>query len=219
MRKNLGYFGPLFMFLMVISMGTGIYQYAYIFANFSESGFTTTTTGKSEESLSTYIVNGADSFTTSYSTFLAVLNRVETSGETAFDPDGSAILLEQALTALEKARSAYESLLKAAGEASYNPLVVERLMSFDYAGFQQQKGLNPSILKIVEAELCRGDTRGIYVKIYTAFDDIAKRLREIKAEVESGRFPVLENLWRTNQVFSETLLLGQYTSEIFLAIL
>jgi hypothetical protein len=40
-------------------------------------------------------------------------------------------------------------------------------------------------------------------------------LYKLKPVIDSGQFPVLEDLWRLNQAYAEALLLGQYTSEVF----
>ena len=40
-------------------------------------------------------------------------------------------------------------------------------------------------------------------------------LYRLKPMIDSGQFPVLEDLWRLNQAYTHAHLLGQYTSEVF----
>jgi hypothetical protein len=119
---------------------------------------------------------------------------------------------------MEKAKENYEFLKQIADTTPYNPVVIDKLLSFDYSGFCRERGLNKDAFEDVKQFLGKGDARGVFNKILTDTTVILNSLNTIKISVDMKRFPLLSNLWRLNQRFAETLLFGQYCAEVMVAI-
>jgi hypothetical protein len=182
-------------------------------ANYSENSFV----NPDIESipLNIHIVNGAGFFLKSYADTLLLLNRIETADIHGVDYNELQGLVNSAIENMQRVKEAYTNLKQAADRTPYNTGIIIKLLSFDYSGFKQDNGFNPFVFKRVEYYLGRGDVRGFYGHLLSASVDISTRLDTIKASIDAARFPGIENLWRINQVFSQTVLFGQYGSSIF----
>lgn len=192
---------------------TASYSYAYVMGNFSENSFVNPDVESTP--LNIYIVNGAGFFLKSYSDALLLLNRIEIADIHGVDYNDLESLVNAAIENMQRAKESYANLKQAADRTSYNPVMIIKLRSFDYNGFQQDNRFNPFVFKRVEYYLGEGDVRGFYGHLLSASVDILRRLDTIKASIHAARFPKIENLWRINQVFSQTILFGQYGSSIF----
>jgi hypothetical protein len=192
---------------------TAAYSYSYVMGNFSEYSFDNSDVESTPLNIS--IVNGAGFFLKSYSDTLLLLNRIEIADNNGVDYNELEGLVNSAIENMKRARESYANLKQAADRTPYNPLMITKLRSFDYNGFQQANGFNPFVFKQVEYYLGKGDVRGFYGHLLSASVDMLRRLDTIKASIASTRFPEIENLWRINQVFSQTILFGQYGSSIF----
>jgi hypothetical protein len=113
------------------------------------------------------------------------------------------------------ARDLYWMLTVTANYTPYNQDVIDKLAVFDYRGFQTRHELNATIFAEVENFLKNGDIRGFYARMLADAEALSERLHGIKAGTDAGQFPEIYDLWRLNQEFSQSLLLGQYAAEVF----
>lgn len=170
---------------------------------------------KAAVSMKTLIVQGAGYFLNSNSDMLQFLNRIEMSDLNGINYTELSNIINSAIENMEKAKDAYYNLKQKADNTPYNRWFIERLLTFDYAGFQVKKGLNASIYNDVIAYLSRGDVTGVFGHILAKTGVILNKLYIIKALVDANTFPEMSILWRINQDFSEVTLFGQFGAEIF----
>jgi len=175
------------------------------FDNGDEKGF----------SMNYYITEGAGYFLNSYSDMLLFLNKVEMSELNGIDYKELRTIIYKSIENMEKAKDAYYSLKQLAEGTPYNQSVINLLLTFDYDGFQNERGLNSDIFKDVEEFLGKGDVRGLFCQLLSDTDEILFKLYSIKVMVDADVFPELSKLWRVNHAYSETMLFGQFAAEVF----
>ncbi|UCH97952.1 MAG: hypothetical protein JSV88_14150 [Candidatus Aminicenantes bacterium] len=161
------------------------------------------------------ISTGAGYFLRSQSDFLLFLDKIEMS-----DPEGINYIELQSLVQgsidnLENAKQEYNCLKDIAASTPYQPDMIEKLKTFDYNAFIKEKGLNAVIFKDLETYLKKGDIRGMYSRECVEISKILALLEKVKILTDAGQFPDLEDLWRLNQAYSQSLLFGQYAAEVF----
>jgi hypothetical protein len=161
------------------------------------------------------IISGAGYFLRSQSDFLLFLNKIELSALEGVNYPEMQTLLDSAAANLEKAKEEYGRLVEVAYATPYRQEVWEQLKTFDYDGLLAEKGLNAVIFKDMEKYLKAGDLRGLHERALADTVNILSMLYRLKSVIDSGQFPVLEDLWRLNQAYAHAHLLGQYTSEVF----
>ncbi len=96
--------------------------------------------------------------------------------------------------------------------------MIYRLIFFNYDLLQLQRGLNQYIFKEVKKYLSTGNINGIFNRLLSASETLILKVTALKDTVHAYKFPDLYTIWRVNQLFSETLLFGQYTAEVFQAV-
>jgi len=165
--------------------------------------------------INTLIVEGAGHFLTSHADFIRLLKGVEVAELSGTDYPRWRTLVNGALESMVKAGAVYDTLITAAKETPYNPGVIEKLAVFDYKNFVKKNGLNGEIFSRIEDSLRKGDVTGVYVLLKSDMDGIAEGLGIVKAAVDAGTFPDLSLLLRLNQDYAESLLTGQYFSQVF----
>jgi hypothetical protein len=161
------------------------------------------------------IIEGAGYFLRSQSDFLLLLNKIELSTLEGINYTEMQNLLNSAIHNMEKARQEYGRLVEIAYVTPYRQEVIEKLKAFDYDGLLEEKGLNAVIFKDMEHYLKAGNLRALHSRAFFDTINILSMLYRLKPGIDSGQFPVLEDLWRLNQAYAEAHLLGQYTTEIF----
>jgi hypothetical protein len=161
------------------------------------------------------IAIGGGHFLQSLSDIHRFLGLIESSEATGADFEAIQEAVNAAILNMEKAQDTYYQLKGLAAITPYNQVVINRLIDFDFEGFQKQTGLLPTIFDQVRAYLAAGDVRGIYQRFYDQTGDLLERLRIIKSAVDGGQFPSLAIAWRLNQKCTEYKLFGQYVAEVF----
>jgi len=174
--------------------------------------------GLKTSSIKSLIVEGAGNYLTAYSDYLLFLNRVELSGENNPGYEEMQALLNSCLEKLQRARTAYLSINQITVNTPYYPEMIYRLIFFSYDFFQWERGLNPSIFKEVKKYLSTGNVNGIFDRLLSVTDALIIKVTAVKEMVDTYTFPGLDSIWRLNQLFSETLLFGQYGAEVFQAV-
>ena len=175
--------------------------------------------GDNSISMGSYIVDGAGYFLKGQSEFLLFLNRVETSpGTEGTSLNEMQTIMNRAIENMDKAKETYRLLKQQATNTPYNPLIIEKLMAFDYETFGIERGVINDVFDEVKKYMAKGDVRGIFDRILSNTGAILQALNIVKGQLDAGRFPEMNNLWRVNQRFSAALLFGQYAAEIMYAI-
>jgi hypothetical protein len=169
--------------------------------------------------IETYVIRGAGFYLDAYSDILVLLNRIEESELSGMDYDEVRHISDRALMNMYNAIETYYYLIRRAEMTPYNEAVIMKLMAFDYAGFMEKRQLNSVLFNKVEEYLRKGDITGTFKYIYIELTAIVKMLHSIRNELYFGKIPELSNLWRLNELCSQTLLFGQYMSRVFYAIL
>lgn len=170
---------------------------------------------ESTSSIEGLIIAGGGYFLRSQSDFLLFLNRIELTPVEGVNYPGMQNLLDSAIDNMEKARDEYVRLVEIANVTPYRPEVIEKLKAFDYDGLLMEKGLNAVIFKDLENYLKAGNLRGLHSRALLDTKNILARLYRLKPVIDSFQFPILEELWRLNQVYAHAHLLGQYAAEVF----
>ncbi len=206
---------------LFVLMGINLMSFGLIMGNFGDCGFVEDE-GKGlsivkDISIKLYIIEGAGYFLNSYSDMHLFLNKVEMSELNGIDYKELRDILFRAIENMEKAKEAYYNLKQKADNTPYNQSVIDNLLSFDYKGFQKERGLNKKIFKDVESYLSKGDVRGFFTILLSNTEQILNKLYTIKESVDAEKFPEISTLWRINQDYSGTMLFGQYAAEIFQA--
>jgi hypothetical protein len=183
--------------------------------NSSDDGFDNPPEVSSNSSIGTYIIEGGAYFLDSHSNFLQFLKKIELAGLAGADFRELQWIINRAIYGMKAAKQKYALLKAEADHTPYNLLVIEKLMSFDYEGFQASFGLIPGIFKDVEGYLKNGDIRGVYNRTLSETEEIVGMLSKVKEAVDGGRLPMVSDLWRLNQKYGEALYFGQYVSEVF----
>jgi hypothetical protein len=169
--------------------------------------------------LKTYVIESAGYFLNSHSDYQAFLNRVEMSEINGIDYNTLREILYSAIENIEKAKAAYSNLKTASEKIPYNQAIIDKLMKFDYDGFQVQYELIEPIFTKVKIFLSKGDIAGFDLTMLANMDMILSKLYIIKSTVDKDQLPEISRLWRANQAYTEAQLFGQYMSEIFKDIL
>jgi len=200
--------------LIIIFLNLNVFS--RIIANRGEEGYNDD--GEKIAPIKSMIVEGAGNYLTAYSDYLLFLNRVELSGENNPGYDEMQTLLNRCLEKLQRAKTAYLSINQTTGNIPYNLEMIYRLIFFNYDLFQWERGLNPNIFKEVKKYLSTGNVNGIFDRLLSASETLILKVTALKDTTIASKFPDLYTIWRVNQLFSETLLFGQYAAEVFQAV-
>ncbi len=160
------------------------------------------------------VVYGADSFLESYSSLLSLLRQVETSNVKNLDNNQFLQTLDNSIQNMENAISFYGELKQIAAVTPYRNAVVRKLQHFDYAGFEEQAGLNPQIFARVKAFLGTGNIRGSFTAMYEDTRNILDGLNNLKNSIDPDT--LVSQLWNLNQMYANTSLFGQYIAQVII---
>lgn len=167
-------------------------------------------------SIESLIINSAGYFLEGNCEFLFFLKKVETTVDPSnVNYDDLQSIINRSIEQMTKSRDTYYSLVDKANSTPYNSTVINRLIQFDYRSFKTQRGISGNPIDTLWDLLEEGDVRGVFTKLRDDTVKILDELQVIKASVDVNQFPSLSKLWRLNQLFSETMLFGQYAAEIF----
>ncbi len=91
------------------------------------------------------IADGGSHFLKSLSAFNRLLSRVEASEVSGVDFDAFQEAVNQAIDSMTEAHTIYGQLKNRAEVTPYNDIVINKLLEFDYTGFQKNSSLTPTI--------------------------------------------------------------------------
>jgi hypothetical protein len=165
------------------------------------------------------VVKGASYFLYSHSKFQMFLNKVELSEIYGINYDELNGIIDEAISKMDSAQYTYYVLKVVAAETPYNQSVIERLKSFDYDGFFYGRDLNPVVFNKVKEYLYNGDITGAYCEMFSNKSILLDKLIFVKRFISKGSIPPISELWSLNQVYSNSLLFGQYIAMIFSSVI
>jgi len=200
----------------LIILSLHLNAFSYVIANYGDENYNEN--GLKATSIKSLIVDGAGNYLTAYSDYLLFLNQVELSSENSPGYDEMQTHLNRCLEKLQRAKTAYLSINQTTITTPYNLEMIYRLIFFNYDLFQWERGLNPSIFKEVKKYLSTGNVNGIFDRLFSVTDTLIIKVTAVKEMADAYTFPGLDSIWRLNQLFSETLLFGQYAAEVFQAV-
>ena len=202
------------------------YAYARLHSNHSDNAFDggdgTASTGEVALAYSStireLIIRGAEYFFRAHADINSLSESTERSDLYGADFFTLWWTVNSALQNMNTARYYYQELQCKANQTPYNPTVINKLNGFDYDSFQEQNGLIKDIFLEVKVYLANGDVRGSYSRTSTDFDNLVNILETIKGELEAGKVPSNNNMWKLNQDCAKVHMFGQYIARIFFAI-
>jgi len=167
--------------------------------------------------LKTYIVESAGFFLKSHASYQDFLNLVEMTDLNGADYSKMRSYLYNAVDYMENAYTIYTNLKLASEKIPYDPVMLDRLLKFDYAGFQAKSGLLAPVFEKVKSLLAKGDIAGFDDEVLNNMDTILNQLYEVRDLVDKEQSPDIALLWQLTQSYFETQLFGQYASAVFKA--
>jgi hypothetical protein len=167
------------------------------------------------ETIKGYVVGGAGYFLESYSDFVLFLNKIEIGELGVLNYDELKMILDNAIKKMEYAKNEYIHLKKKADDTPYNQNVVQQLLKFNYEVFQKRNRLIGPVFNRVQFFLSSGDIREMYGDVLSQTVEILNIANLIKTKIEAKEFPDLSNLYRLNEVCSESLIFSQYVARVF----
>lgn len=182
------------------------------------SSSTATVKATATSRMAANIIVGGSHFLNSHSYTLLLLSKIEMSDLNGVNYNDLQATLNNAIKHMEGAKEAYTTLFQIAEVTPYNQNVINRLISFDYIGFQEKRGLNSIIFKDVEEYLSNGDVTGLLGEVLSSTGTILEMLYQVKNTIDTDQLPENSTLWRINQKYFEVLLFGQYAAEMFYAV-
>jgi hypothetical protein len=201
-----------FSLIVTIMLSASLALLGVVIANHGESGYNS---GDDGNKLKTLIITGAANFIQSYADFQEFLNRVELAELNGIDYNELQSILNQTLSGLEKAKTAYKEFIQLAVVTPYDRSFISTLKSFDYDRFREKNNLNESIFSRLVSLLRSGNLTGVYKDIYAKAGKISRLLRTVKSSADKDIFPGIPVLWQINQVYFDAYLYGQYAAMIF----
>jgi hypothetical protein len=162
-----------------------------------------------------YIVEGAGYFLDSYSYTLQFMRKVELSDNLGLNYPELSQILDSALVNMQQAMDTYKLLKETADITPYNPEVIEVLKNFNYDLYCETNGLNNEIFTGVKSYLVKGQVTEIYGKLLSDMEIMIDLLQKVTKNIDKNQFPPVKTVRQLNQVYSISLLFGQYVADVF----
>lgn len=162
-----------------------------------------------------YVIEGAGYFLKAHAGILDFMQEFELAGLYGLDFPVLQAKLGTAIDNLQAAKDTYIWLKQTADVTAYEPVVVESLLTFDYDAFRLKNRLIGEIFNESKLFLKNGMVKEMYGNILTQIDDILAIAGLIREEIEAGGAPQLAHLYRLNELFSISLIQGQYAARVF----
>lgn len=217
----------LFSLILIVMLLFTVGIYGTICANYSPCAYQGECPDASNQSIvqgigghiNYLVVKGASFFLESHSDFQLFLNKVELSEINGVNYDELNGIIDDAIAKMDSAQYTYYVLKVVAAETPYNQSVIERLKSFDYDEFFYGRDLNPVVFNKVKEYLYNGDITGAYCEMLSNKSLLLEKLLFVKSFVAKGSIPPISELWSLNQLYSNSLLFGQYIAMIFSSVI
>jgi len=165
-----------------------------------------------------FVVEGASNFLVSMSDFYLLLNESElitTYGRENFDFTKAKVLIENIINNLKHIKEIYSQLYAQLKTGTFDSVRITTLKTFDYDKFTNERKLHPLVMEKVKNFLSIGNMPGYVLYMSESIDSIIIRLLSIKKSVDSYDVPNIDSLRELHQVFSDSMLMGIYSSMLF----
>jgi hypothetical protein len=199
--------------------------HARLFSNFSETAYNGCDDSSSTEgadlacfTIGELIIKGAEHFFKAKADINLLSENTEISDLYGADFFTLWWAVNNALDNMNMARYYYQELETRANQASYNQVVINKLLAFDYDSFQEQNNLIKDVFSEVKGYLVNGDVRGVYSRTSAYFDNLINTLETIKGELNAGKVPSNNHMWNLNQICAKAHMFGQFIARVFYAI-
>jgi len=166
-------------------------------------------------SIKYHIIQGGSYYLSGYSDILRFLDRIESSDLNGLDYVDLNRVLDSAIEKMKISDYNYMLLIVKAECTPYNRSFIDRLIFFDYPGFESAYHLNSVVFAQVEEFLKKGDITGAFKACRSNIKGIITMLGGIKGFSANNRMPGLPLVWSLNELCSESLLFGQYAARVF----
>ncbi len=161
------------------------------------------------------VIEGAGYYLEANTAFQKLLGMVELQELHGLDMGKYGNALKDAIVGMNNAQAIYNLLIQIAETTPYNAAVQEKLATFDYMTFCEEKGLTITIFKKVENYLVAGDITGVYKETRASFEAISSQMFKIYMAHCSGQLTDIELYRQINEDFAQTSLFGSYVARIF----
>jgi len=165
-------------------------------------------------SLGQLSIEAAGFFLQSNSDYQAFLKKIELAEIYNVNDSDLTELINSAIENMEMANSIYYQVWQISKTLERNPVVLQKLIQFDYALILEEKRFIPSIFIEVESFLKTGNMPGAFEVIYNDTGEILKGMKSLKTFFETN-FIDIPKCWEVNQLFLKSQLFGQYISQVF----
>jgi hypothetical protein len=165
-------------------------------------------------SLGQLSIEAAGFFLQANSDYQAFLKKIELAEIYGENDEELKELITGSIESMEMAHSKYYRVWQISKKLERNPVVLEKLIQFDYDLILEEKRLIPSIFSEVEKFLKPGNMPGAFEKIYNDTGEILKRMKTLKS-IKEANYLDIPLCWEVNQRLLESELFGQYISQVF----
>ncbi|MCP5052153.1 MAG: hypothetical protein GY940_33610 [bacterium] len=197
--------------MMAVLVGVVVYMNAFVVYNDIPPAFDSPANGAME----TMTIEGTSFFLKSNADVFLLLNEVEVGYPDHLNFTNAQTLTDSAITKLETAREKYLEIITVGSGTAYVSAMMDRLTTFDYKGFTQDRELNGEIMTKLQVYLVKGDIMGLYEKNIENIDRILQLLYGIHTQLTEGAYPSIDSFWSLLQQYSDAILLGNYASMVF----
>ncbi len=163
------------------------------------------------------IIEGASHFLKAYSSYLMVLNTVESAESDYMNLDCKELEknLKLSFDNIKKTLKKCSELNDIVETSGLNKKVVAALKKFKYKTFSKKYNLIKPMFDEVREFLKKGNLRQLYKRMLTDCTDIHDDLEAMLEKVKANADLEAEMLWALNESFSYKLLFGQYVARVF----
>lgn len=210
-----------FLFLLIIVAHAPLNTFGYFVLNDSEcslhnqcsTGGTEQTNAFASIQVKPIIVKGGSYFLESNAGMLLLMKKIEASENVELSELSK--ICKGTVGKLLKAQNAYMELVEASASIPYDKDFLYQLRSFNYHEFQERtQGINNGVFQEAVWFLVYGDMKGVYTAHYNKVANLYERFKLIDDSIDNGELPPIKALWELNQMYSNTLLFGQYVAQI-----
>lgn len=199
------------LFFVMVYINLCFTAFGLIKLNYTHGAFN----GPDTNGIKEIIKSGASAYMRSFSHFqyfLALIEQTADSDNVLFS--SMVWRLDQAIDEMRSANTLYNQLVDFSETEKVNPKVIKDLETFNYDSYLSQTSLNMDIFNQVKSLLSQGDIAGIYQEMVDRTAKMLILLKTLKEVLGTNSIPPLNDMWRLNQSYCETMLYGQYVAEI-----
>jgi hypothetical protein len=158
------------------------------------------------------IVRSSEHFLLSFSHATLLFSEYEKASIGTFDIQNAKILIEELEKELKQAISLYQNAIVIAKATNYDAIDQQKIQKYDFYSVVEQKGLIKSVADDVIKFLYIGDINGLYDAHLNNLIMILKQLSIVKNTVASGYKPDPSKMNTLLNIFSYTMIFGNYST-------